>query len=321
MISHTDEPSTDSIRGKPEFRPPHRNLPPPRVGFAILLAVSLIVGWRPLFDTIALALRDDQYTHILLILPISVALIFLEWRSLELISSPNIPIGSALLGMSVMVAGLGSAWAASISSDLQLSIRMFALVLSWIGAFVLCFGSKVSRSLLFPLFFLFCLVPFPQAVLNELVSLLQQGSTLAARVLFAAVGVPVAQDGVRLTIPGLTIEVAKECSSIRSSSMLLVTTMVLAQLVLRSPWRKALVIAIAVPLSVAKNGLRIFTIAMLGTRVDHGYLTGRLHHQGGIVFFAIALGAVFVLIWILRRSEGDVAPRTVLSDESPRTLR
>jgi exosortase/archaeosortase family protein len=80
--------------------------------------------------------------------------------------------------------------------------------------------------------------------------------------------------------------------------------MVLAQLLLRSPWRKALVIALAVPLSVAKNGLRIFTIAMLGTRVDPGYLTGRLHHQGGIVFFAIILAAVFALIRILRKREG-----------------
>jgi exosortase/archaeosortase family protein len=85
--------------------------------------------------------------------------------------------------------------------------------------------------------------------------------------------------------------------------MLLVTTMVLAQLLLRSPWRKALVIGLAVPLSVAKNGLRIFTIAMLGTRVDPGYLTGKLHHQGGIVFFGIALIAVFALLWIFRRGE------------------
>lgn len=126
---------------------------------------------------------------------------------------------------------------------------------------------------------------------------------LAAHVLVAGVGVPVSQNGFMLTIPGLTLEVAKECSSIRSSSMLLVTTMVLAQLILRSPWRKGLVMAIAIPLSVVKNGLRIFTIAMLAIRVDPAYLTGRLHRQGGIVFFAIALIGVFVLLWILQRGE------------------
>jgi exosortase len=181
---------------------------------------------------------------------------------------------------------------------------MFALVLWWIGAFVLCLGSRASRAALFPLLFLFGLVPFPQVALNWIVAMLQQGSTWSARMLFVAFGVPVAQDGFYLTIPGLTVQVAQECSSIRSSSMLLVTTMVLAQLLLRSRWRKTLLICLAVPLSVAKNGLRVFTIAMLGTRVDPGYLTGRFHHQGGIIFFAIALIAIFALLWILRR--GDV---------------
>ena len=235
---------------------------PPPLSLALLLAVSLLVGWRPLVDTFTLALQDHEYTHILLILPIGAALIFLEWRSLRPMVAPNVRAGSALLAMAVLVAGLARGWS-SLSSDVQLSISMFALVLAWIGAFVLCLGSRVSRSVLFPLCLLFGLVPFPQFALNEIVNLLQQGSAWAAYVLFAAVGVPVAQDGVRLTIPGLTVEVAQECSSIRSSSMLLVTTMVLAQLLLRSPWRKVLVIGVAVPLSVAKNGLRIFRLRCL----------------------------------------------------------
>jgi exosortase/archaeosortase family protein len=90
--------------------------------------------------------------------------------------------------------------------------------------------------------------------------------------------------------------------------MLVVTTMVLAQLLLRSAWRKTLVVAVAVPLSVAKNGLRIFTIAMLGTRVDRGFLTGNLHHHGGVVFFLIALAGIFLLLWALRRTEGQIVP-------------
>jgi exosortase/archaeosortase family protein len=66
-----------------------------------------------------------------------------------------------------------------------------------------------------------------------------------------------------------------------------------------SPWRKALVVAVTIPLSVAKNGLRIFVITMLGTKVDPGFLTGRLHHDGGVVFLALALGAICVLLWAL----------------------
>jgi len=72
---------------------------------------------------------------------------------------------------------------------------------------------------------------------------------------------------------------------------------------LRSWWRKALIIAAAVPLAIEKNGLRIFVIAELGTRVDRGFLDGNLHHHGGIVFLGIAMVVVVALIWFLHRWE------------------
>jgi len=292
-------------------------LPSPQVSLGLLLAVSLLVSWRPLLATFTLALRNDEYTHILLILPVSVALIILEWPSLRRMVAPNFRTGTALLAMAILVGSFARIWSALLIPDVRLSMNMFALVLFWIGAFILCLGSRAARSSLFPLLFLFWLVPFPQVALTWIVSLLQQGSALVAHALFSVAGVPVARDGVILNIPGLTVEVAQECSSIRSSSMLLVTTMVLAQVILRSPWRKALVIAIAVPLSVAKNGLRIFTIAMLGTRVDPAYLTGRLHHQGGPVFLGVALVAVFGLIWLLKRGENEVVPTAALHPVRP----
>src|ERR1035437_7174523 len=285
-----------------------------QAGLALLWALTLLAGWRPLADTFSLSLRDDEYTYILLILPVSAALIFLERQSLRTMLAPSVRAGSAILAIAVLIACSTLIWSASLPSDVKLSIRMVALVVSWIGAFVVCFGSRASRRILFPLCFLFGLVPLPQLVLNQVIALLQQGSSWSAYLLFAVFGVPVTHDGVLLTIPTLTVQVAQECSSIRSSSMLLVTTMVLAQILLRSPWRKALVIGIAVPLSVAKNGLRIFSIAMLGTRVDRGYLTGRFHHQGGIVFFAIALLIIFALLWILRRGE-DVSLASELNSE------
>lgn len=54
-----------------------------QAGLALLLAITLLVGWRPLVDTLALAWGSDEYTYILLILPVSVAMIYLEWPSLR----------------------------------------------------------------------------------------------------------------------------------------------------------------------------------------------------------------------------------------------
>jgi exosortase len=277
----------------------------PTLAFFVLGAISLAIWWRPLVSTFALALHDDQYTHILLILPVSVALILMDWKSLAASAEWSVGAGSALLAIAVLATAIVRWGVVALPSDIQLSANMLTLVTWWIASFVLCFGKVAFRSALFPLCFLLWMVPFPDFLLNPIVALLQQSSAVAARWLFAGAGVPVEQNGVLLHIPGLTVEVARECSSIRSSSMLVVTTMVLAQLLLRSPWRKVLVVALAIPLSVAKNALRIFTIAMLATRVDRSYLTGKLHRQGGIIFFLIALAAILLFLWIVRRGEKE----------------
>jgi exosortase len=229
----------------------------------------------------------------------------LDWKSPEPSSGLNVSLGSALLAMAALMTAVVRWKPSGLSSDEQLSMNMLALVVWWIAAFVVCFGTGAFRRALFPLCFLFWMVPVPYFVLNPIVMLLQQGSAAAAHFLFAVAGIPVEQKGLLVHIPGLTVEVARECSSIRSSSMLLVTTMVLAQLLLRSPWRKALVVAVAIPLSVLKNGLRIFTIAMLATRVDPSFLTGRLHREGGIVFFLVALAVVFLVLWMVHRGEEE----------------
>jgi len=273
--------------------------------FAVLCVISLVIGWQPLLRTFELALRADEYTHLLLIVPISAALIFTERTVLTPPLQPGVGLGLSLLIIAILIGGY-SRWAIGSQSDTQLSVSMVAMVIWWIGSFVLCFGTRIARQFLFPLGFLFWLVPIPAPVLYKIVAFWQQWSATSASLLFSALGIPVTQNGVILSIPGLTLEVAQECSSLRSSLMLIVTTMVLAHLFLRSFWRKTAVVLAAIPLSIAKNGLRIFTISMLGTRVDPGFLHGNLHRHGGILFFLLALFTVLLLLWLLNRSENQL---------------
>jgi exosortase len=240
----------------------------------------------------------------------------LDWKSPEASARASVNYGIGLLTLAAVVTFLTRFWFVARHPDKQLSVNMLALVVWWIGAFIVCFGTRAFKRALFPLCFLFWIVPLPEFILNPIVGLLQQGSAASAHLLLWTAGVPVDQTGMLITIPGLTVEVAAECSSIRSSLMLMVTTMVLAQVLLCSPWRKLLVIAVAVPLSAAKNGLRIFVLMMAGTRVDPSYLTGKLHRQGGIIYFLIALAIIFVFIWIARR--GEQKPRSLPAVLAPK---
>src|SRR5450631_527631 len=294
--------------------------------FASLCLLSILFWWHPLIATLALALANDAYTHILLIFPLSASLIcfdsrcqdskYLDAKALGIDPQPSPRIGAAVLVLALLL-GCYARWGMSAApDDVRLSLGMLALVTWWIASVLWCFGARTVRSFLFPLCFLFLMVPIPEFVLGGIVEFLQQQSALAARILFQAVGVPVTQDGIMLSIPNLDIEVARECSSIRSSLMLVVTTMVLAHLFLRSWWRKVLLIVAAVPLSVAKNGLRIVTITELGTRVDPGFLNGKLHHRGGIIFFCISVVAVSALLWVLRRTELPIPRESRVPSES-----
>ena len=283
------------------------------LAFAFLCAVSIVFWWHSLVVTLELALANDAYTHILLILPLSAALIYLDSKymdskapdskALRIRPQPSPSIGAALLALALVIGGYARWGMGATPGDVRLSLAMFALVMWWLASVLLCFGARTFHSFLFPLCFLFLMVPIPDFALSRIIEFLQQQSALAARIMFRAARVPVTQDGIMLSIPNLDIEVSLECSSIRSSLMLVVTTMVFAHLFLRSWWRKVLLVAAAIPLSVAKNGLRIFTIAELGTRVDPGFLDGKLHHNGGILFFGIAVVAVGALLWVLRRTE------------------
>ena len=283
------------------------------LAFAFLCAVSIVFWWHSLVVTLELALANDAYTHILLIFPLSAALIYLDSKymnskapdseALRIRPQPSPRIGAALLALALVIGGYARWGMGATPGDVRVSLAMFALVMWWLASVLLCFGARTFHSFLFPLCFLFLMVPIPDFALSRIIEFLQQQSALAARIMFRAARVPVTQDGIMLSIPNLDIEVSLECSSIRSSLMLVVTTMVFAHLFLRSWWRKVLLVAAAIPLSVAKNGLRIFTIAELGTRVDPGFLDGKLHHNGGILFFGIAVVAVGALIWALRRTE------------------
>jgi exosortase len=123
-------------------------------------------------------------------------------------------------------------------------------------------GGRIFPRALFPFIFLLWIIPLPGVVLDPIVNLLQEGSVASAPAFFC---VPAALNGTQLSMTGLTVEVARECSSIRSSLILLITTMVLAELAVHSIRRQVLIIAIAIPLSVARNGLLTFLLAMLTT--------------------------------------------------------
>jgi exosortase len=274
------------------------------VQLLLLLVVAVPIWWGSIVSTVQLALHRDAYTYILLIPMLSLALISIEIKNVPPARGTKGWFGLILLGVALIVRIYAGPAPWHQSSLVNPSLGIAGLVMWWIGSVVLCLGLDAFRYLLFPLCLLVLTIPIPEQGVAWITSVLQHQSASVSSLLFRVIGVPVVRDDVVLSIPGLTIEVAQECSSIRSSTMLVLVTLILAHLFLRSRWRQAVLIVAAIPLSILKNGIRIVTIAELGTRLNPSFLHGNLHRHGGIVFLSFAVLVVLVLLWVLRRSEG-----------------
>jgi len=189
----------------------------------------------------------------------------------------------------------------------------FSVILLLGAGFVGFFGNSALRRAIFPLSLLLLMLPLPGPVIDRTIAFLQSGSADLANWMFSAAGVPVLREGFVLSMPGVSIEIARECSGVNSSIALLIIMLLVAHETLHSTWRRVLLVLITIPLSIVKNAIRIVTLTMLATHVDPSFLTGRLHHEGGFVFYLISLALAYPVWKILQKTEKTHGPSSPAS--------
>jgi exosortase/archaeosortase family protein len=90
---------------------------------------------------------------------------------------------------------------------------------------------------------------------------------------------------------------------------LLLLALLVAHFRLRSFWKKVLFLACGLFLMILKNGVRIVSLTLLAIHVDPSFLYGKLHHQGGVVFFLLSLLLLAPLLWLFQRGEAFLPAR------------
>lgn len=275
----------------------------PHLLFLCACVVVLMVFRAPLETLVRLGFHDDRYTSTLAVPFISFALIWVRRRTIfaDARYSPGAGLAFAVAGLTLFVI---TAFSSHIRAEYVLSVRIFALLVVCAGAFVCCYGMQTARGCVFPLVFLVLAIPLPAGVLDHLVVVLQRGSAEVAYRLFKLVGVPVFREGMfQFSLPGVTIEVAQECSGIRSTQSMFIGSIVAGYLALRSGWSRAVFALVTIPIVIFKNAVRIVTLSWLAVYVDSGFLYGRLHQYGGLPFSLLALVLLAPVLFLLVRTE------------------
>jgi exosortase C (VPDSG-CTERM-specific) len=173
------------------------------------------------------------------------------------------------------------------------------------------FGWDVVRRVLFPLAFLVFIVPFPDDLTRQIESFFQYTSADAASLLLGMSQTPVLRDGLFFALPGITLEVAQECSGIRSTLVLFITSLVGGYMFFELRRYRAILALVVIPIAIFRNGLRIFTIAMLCVHVGPEMIHSLIHRRGGPLFFALSLVPFFALLIFLYRRERKLRIRAL----------
>jgi exosortase len=289
--------------------PVSRRLTAHHLWFALFSILSLLAFGLSLGNLVGLAATDDRYSHVLLIPVMSVAVVYLQ-RGRIFASPRYCPSQCApLLVLGIAFYYLAQNQFPTLNSNDHLSVVVLAMVLVWIAGFVLCYGAQSSRAALFPLSFLLLMIPIPTVVLDNTVLALQKGSAIATYALFKLFHVPVLWQNFNFVLPGVEIQIAKECSGIRSSLSLFIASILAGYVFLQSTWRRVVFSLFTIPVVIFKNAVRIVALSCLGVYVDPGFLHGKLHRYGGLPFSLVSLAILVPLLFALQKGHESSTPR------------
>ncbi len=286
-----------------------------RVAGAVCFGL-LILAFAPTLLALAIHVAHSQlHSYILLIPFLSGYLIYIRRDQLPKDYSTSVSLGlvAAIAGLAaLLVACLPGTPIQPLSENDYLGVMTLAFLCFLVAGGFLFLGRSWMAAATFPVAFLFFLIPMPDAMVDGLETASQLASAEAANQFFLASGMTFLRDGTSFQLPNIAIQVAQECSGIRSSWILLVTSLVASNLFLRTSWRRAILVAFVIPLGILRNGFRVFVIGWLCVHVGPQMINSPIHRRGGPLFFVLSLIPLFLLLWWLRRGEGgwtkSVAP-------------
>ena len=235
--------------------------------------------------------NDQNYSHGMLI-PF-VALYLIKQRFSQLREAQSLSCNKGLLFIlpALLLFVLGSVAGEQFSQRVSFVILLYGLVL-------FIEGKEVAKLLLFPIALFIFAIPLPYILYNAIAFPLKLIATKIAAGTIRLFGMPVFRDGNVIHLPHTTLEVVDACSGIRSLMTLITLAFLLASFQVRSFWKQALLVILALPLAVAANAGRVALTGLL-TKSNPAWGSGTLHEITGwggfVISFGFLLGTSFLM--------------------------
>ncbi len=267
----------------------------------------LLLHHQTAADMVDIWSRSDTFAHCFLVPPISA---WLLWRQRAEIASQS-PAPAPWMLLPVAVAGLLWLFGELASADV---VSQFALVLLLVLMVPAVAGIRAARTMMFPLGFLFFVVPIGDFMLPWLMAATADFTVFALRL----TGIPVFREGQQFIIPSGAWSVVEACSGVRYLIASLMVGTLFAYLNYRSLRRRWIFAVVSLVVPIVANWLRAYFIVLLGHYSGNTIAVGADHLIYGWVFFGIVIMIMFVIG--ARWAQPDAPPGTAPLARSPQAV-
>ena len=246
---------------------------------------------------------DPDAGHGLLLAPLS---LWLAWRSgIVTEARPQRILGGLLLGGSVLLRYLAG-----------LAAEMFTMRLSIVGALVgillFVYGWRQVMRWWLPILLFTLSIPLPAIITNAIALPLQFKASQMGAALLEARHVPVRLTGNVIMLPGgHRLFVTEACSGLRSLTALLSLGVLIGGLWLKYPVSRVILLALAIPVAVLINGVRVFLTGFLVLFVSPALGEGFMHVTEGWLMFIVAFAILGLFAWVAGQLESSFRARKV----------
>jgi len=278
---------------------------------SVVLTLSITALLAALYYKILYSLgtqwyADPDYSHGFLVPLLSGYFVWERREKLRSLPAAPSPWGIILLGGGLLMLLIGSA-----GSELYMQRTSIIVVIA--GLVLLMLGREFLRVLLFPIAFLFFMVPLPAIIVNAVAFPLQLFAAKTATFCLYNFGIPVLREGNVIVLAGTTLEVAEACSGIRSLQALLALGTVYAYFTQHVMWKRWTLVLFSIPIAIAANAFRVTGTGVLTHYWGVEAAQGFYHTFEGWLIFVVAFALLLICGLLLSKIGGEGTCKTRVS--------
>jgi exosortase len=236
--------------------------------------------------------KDSYYSHGILVPFVTGYLIWQRRKDLARTSKKSSALAVPLVISGVLIHLGSSIFRVYFTSAFSILIVLAGIILHF-------YGVKILRKIVFPLSFLFFMMPLPLIVIVNISFQMKLFAAEIARKVLQEMGFVVMREGSIIRMQHAYVIVDDVCSGLRSLISLAALGSIFAYWLKAPMWRRVLLFFSTIPIAVVTNVCRVVFLSAVSEIWGPQYASGFVHDLTGFLVFALAFVMLYAVMKLM----------------------